>query len=103
MTTREADSARSVCSCSSTPTADGAEEARLDAQLKQARRQRQAAEKDARKRAKALLKSLKPGQKLSGRVTQVRDFGIFVDLGGVEGLAHGVVAKRDRRHGLGAG
>ena len=35
---------------SRTPTADDAEEARLDAQLKQARRQRQAAEKDARKR-----------------------------------------------------
>lgn len=45
-------------------------------------------EKEARKRAKALLKSLQPGQKVSGRVTQVRDFGLFIDIGGVEGLLH---------------
>ncbi|HEY8427766.1 MAG TPA: S1 RNA-binding domain-containing protein, partial [Sandaracinaceae bacterium] len=46
-------------------------------------------EKEARKRARALLKSLQPGQTVKGRVTQVRDFGIFVDIGGgVEGLVH---------------
>lgn len=45
-------------------------------------------EKEARKRAKELRRSLQVGQKLKGRVTQVRDFGVFVDLGGVEGLVH---------------
>jgi small subunit ribosomal protein S1 len=41
-----------------------------------------------RKQAKHLLKSLQPGQRLKGRVTQVREFGLFVDLGGIEGLVH---------------
>ena len=41
-----------------------------------------------RKQAKQLLKSLQPGQRLKGRVTQVREFGLFVDLGGIEGLVH---------------
>jgi small subunit ribosomal protein S1 len=45
-------------------------------------------EKEARKRAKALLKSLERGQVIKGRVTQVRDYGLFIDIGGVEGLAH---------------
>jgi small subunit ribosomal protein S1 len=46
-------------------------------------------EKESRKRAKALLKSLESGQKVRGRVTQVRDFGLFVDIGGgLEGLVH---------------
>jgi small subunit ribosomal protein S1 len=41
-----------------------------------------------RKKAKELVRSLEPGQKLKGRVTQVREFGLFVDIGGVEGLVH---------------
>ena len=45
-------------------------------------------EREGRKRAKELRKSLQPGQKVKGRVTQVREFGLFVDLGGVEGLVH---------------
>lgn len=45
-------------------------------------------EREARKRAKELRRSLQPGQKIKGRVTQVREFGVFVDLGGVEGLVH---------------
>lgn len=46
-------------------------------------------EKEARKRARALLKTLEPGTTVRGRVTQVRDFGLFVDIGGgVEGLVH---------------
>lgn len=45
-------------------------------------------EKEQRKRAKELRKSLQPGQRLKGRVSHVRDFGVFVDLGGVEGLVH---------------
>lgn len=45
-------------------------------------------ERQQRKAAKALLKSLQPGQRLKGKVTHVREFGIFVDLGGIEGLVH---------------
>ncbi len=41
-----------------------------------------------RKKAKELVRSLEPGQRLEGRVTQVREFGLFVDIGGVEGLVH---------------
>lgn len=37
---------------------------------------------------KRLFDQLKPGQKISGTVTNITDFGVFVDLGGVEGLIH---------------
>jgi len=37
---------------------------------------------------KLLLQSLRPGSCVSGTVTNVTDFGVFVDLGGVEGLIH---------------
>jgi small subunit ribosomal protein S1 len=45
-------------------------------------------EKERRKKVKELIRSLKPGQKIHGRVTQVRDYGLFVDIGGFEGLVH---------------
>jgi small subunit ribosomal protein S1 len=35
-----------------------------------------------------LLDRLRPGQRVWGEVTNVTDFGAFVDLGGVEGLIH---------------
>jgi small subunit ribosomal protein S1 len=35
-----------------------------------------------------LLENLQPGEKTSGTVTNVTDFGVFVDLGGLEGLIH---------------
>lgn len=35
-----------------------------------------------------LLDQLKPGDSVSGTVTNITDFGVFVDLGGVEGLVH---------------
>jgi len=35
-----------------------------------------------------LLGSLKPYQRVQGVVTNVTDFGVFIDLGGVEGLIH---------------
>jgi small subunit ribosomal protein S1 len=35
-----------------------------------------------------LFHELKPGDCLSGEVTNITDFGVFVDLGGVEGLIH---------------
>jgi small subunit ribosomal protein S1 len=37
---------------------------------------------------KQLFESLKTGVKANGLVTNVTDFGVFVDLGGVEGLVH---------------
>lgn len=39
-------------------------------------------------RAKELLATLKPDQIFPGTVTEIRDFGAFVDIGGVEGLVH---------------
>jgi small subunit ribosomal protein S1 len=36
----------------------------------------------------ALLSRLKPGERISGIVTNVTRFGVFVELGGVEGLIH---------------
>lgn len=36
----------------------------------------------------SLLKQLQPGNCVEGVVTNVTDFGVFVDLGGVEGLVH---------------
>ena len=35
-----------------------------------------------------LLKTLLPGARVSGRVTTITNFGVFIDLGGVEGLIH---------------
>ena len=35
-----------------------------------------------------LLERLRPGDRVTGTVTNVTDFGVFVDLGGVEGLIH---------------
>lgn len=35
-----------------------------------------------------IFDSLEPGQKVRGQVTNITDFGVFVDLGGVEGLIH---------------
>ncbi len=45
-------------------------------------------EKENRKRVKELLRSLEPGQKIRGKVSQVREYGLFVDIGGVDGLVH---------------
>ena len=39
-------------------------------------------------RRKQLFQSLRVGQRVQGHVTNVTDFGVFVDLGGVEGLIH---------------
>lgn len=40
------------------------------------------------KRKKELLKDLNEGDIITGRVSGLRDFGIFVDLGGADGLVH---------------
>ncbi|HEY64556.1 MAG TPA: S1 RNA-binding domain-containing protein [Caldilineae bacterium] len=39
-------------------------------------------------RGREILQSLKPGDICRGRVTNLRPFGAFVDLGGIEGLIH---------------
>jgi small subunit ribosomal protein S1 len=41
-----------------------------------------------RTRVELLMADLRPGQQRCGVVTTVCDFGAFIDLGGVEGLAH---------------
>jgi small subunit ribosomal protein S1 len=41
-----------------------------------------------RTRVELLLADLQPGQQRCGVVTTVCDFGAFIDLGGIEGLAH---------------
>jgi small subunit ribosomal protein S1 len=40
------------------------------------------------KRKQELLKDLSEGDTITGRVSGLRDFGIFVDLGGADGLVH---------------
>lgn len=39
-------------------------------------------------RRNELLETLEPGDEVSGTVTNITDFGVFVDLGGLEGLIH---------------
>jgi small subunit ribosomal protein S1 len=46
-----------------------------------------AAQSESGKRAE-LFDALQPGQQVEGVVTNITDFGVFVDLGGVEGLIH---------------
>ena len=50
--------------------------------------QRDAQKEWEEKRKEELLENLKPGDTLSGTVSGLRDFGIFVDLGGADGLVH---------------
>jgi small subunit ribosomal protein S1 len=46
-------------------------------------------EKEARKRARERMAELEVGQKLPGKVIEVRDYGVLVDLGGgLDGLVH---------------
>lgn len=46
-----------------------------------------AAQSESGKRAE-LFHALQPGQHVKGVITNITDFGVFVDLGGVEGLIH---------------
>lgn len=39
-------------------------------------------------RRRELFSTLQKGQRISGEVTNITDFGAFIDLGGVEGLVH---------------
>jgi small subunit ribosomal protein S1 len=45
-------------------------------------------ERQQRKAAREMLKGLTPGQKFTGIVHSVREFGLIVDIGGIEGLVH---------------
>ena len=46
-------------------------------------------EKEARKRARERMAELEIGQKLHGKILEVRDYGVLVDLGGgLDGLVH---------------
>jgi len=49
---------------------------------------RTAKQKANREAAQKLLESLEMGQVRQGKVTSIKDFGVFVDLGGAEGLVH---------------
>lgn len=45
-------------------------------------------DEERRKQADEVLKTLVVGSKVHGEVTSLKDYGAFVDLGGVEGLVH---------------
>lgn len=50
--------------------------------------QREAQKEWEEKRKLELLENLKEGDVLTGRISGLRDFGVFVDLGGADGLVH---------------
>ncbi len=50
--------------------------------------QRAAAKEWRAQRRQRLLEELEPGQVRSGRLSQITDFGLFVNLGGLDGLVH---------------
>lgn len=50
--------------------------------------QREAQKEWEEKRKQDLLENLKEGDILTGRISGLRDFGVFVDLGGADGLVH---------------
>ncbi|MFM1652740.1 30S ribosomal protein S1 [Brevibacillus sp. B_LB10_24] len=45
-------------------------------------------EDELKKQKGSLLESLQPGQVLDGTVQRLTDFGVFVDIGGIDGLVH---------------
>jgi small subunit ribosomal protein S1 len=54
-------------------------------------------ERDARAEAReSRMSELHEGQQITGRVVSIVDFGVFVDIGGVDGLIH--ISKLDHRH-----
>lgn len=62
-------------------------------EVNQARRRLILSQREAQRNWRAqqkqkLLDSLKVGSIVSGRVTGIRDFGVFVDIGGADGLIH---------------
>lgn len=45
-------------------------------------------EDEAKAKRQAILDTIQPGQILEGTVQRMTDFGVFVDIGGVDGLVH---------------
>ncbi|MFP6573619.1 MAG: S1 RNA-binding domain-containing protein [Pirellulaceae bacterium] len=45
-------------------------------------------ERDAESNRKEVLKTLQVGQTIEGTVRNIRDFGVFVDIGGIDGMIH---------------
>jgi len=45
-------------------------------------------EQEVQQQKKGVLDNLQPGQVLDGTVQRLTDFGVFVDIGGVDGLVH---------------
>jgi len=44
--------------------------------------------KESRRKAQDMLTTLRPGDRATGKVTSITDYGAFVDIGGVNGLVH---------------
>jgi small subunit ribosomal protein S1 len=49
---------------------------------------RKAIEEDVRRKREELFDQLYPGKIITGRVTGIKSFGAFIDLGGIDGLLH---------------
>ncbi|WP_058307567.1 30S ribosomal protein S1 [Gracilibacillus massiliensis] len=45
-------------------------------------------EQEAQEKKKTLLDSIEEGQEIEGTVQRITDFGVFVDIGGLDGLVH---------------
>lgn len=63
-------------------------QAERDAQKQKIREERAAEKAKIKAEKEALVDSLEVGQKRHGKVTNIVSYGAFIDLGGVEGLAH---------------
>lgn len=65
------------------------EEKRERKERMKAERERIKAKKEEKKaRREAVFATVKPGDKLNGKVTNIMSYGAFIDIGDVEGLAH---------------
>ena len=62
--------------------------AEKNAERQRVREERQAEKDRVKAEKEALVDSLQVGQKIEGKVTNIMNYGAFIDIGGVEGLAH---------------
>ena len=63
-------------------------QAEKEAERQRIREEREAEKARVKAEKEALIDSLEVGQKRHGKVTNIVSYGAFIDLGGVEGLAH---------------
>lgn len=63
-------------------------QAEREAERQRVRAERQAEKERVEAEKQSLVDSLEVGQKRHGKVTNIVSYGAFIDLGGVEGLAH---------------